>query len=364
VEAFAPADPVSTAEQATLSAEGQEGISSESWIRVRAPNHWPTLYWKSAEARGVPLISQNTALLLGSLVGGSVEPGAGIVFGKVPRGWLVEFSGRAERVIYLDSQRRPVAPNIANADRYFAFINAAPGGQLLYLTALDGSTHAALALPVLEGNATYADLTRFSSTEFDGRVLDGSSADAAPIAGATVRVVGQPDQTATTDARGRFDLRNVVSFGSQPLYLETLDHQGFTHRYRVSAQSAHGLSLFRFGPQSVSRWVGQLEGGINSESGLVVAAVPQVVSKNMGDALIPVVHPLLDATTLTPETYGLAPDDQLTVDVPLDEASPRFVSVQVPEGPNVARLEDQSRKTVWSALIYASPGVINVVGPY
>ena len=52
-----------------------------------------------------------------------------------------------------------------------------------------------------------------------------------------------------------------------------------------------------------------------------------------------------------------------SVKSPLEKASPRFISVQLPEGPNAAQIQDKQGRVTWSAIFHASPGVVNVIGP-
>jgi hypothetical protein len=308
------------------------------------------------------MISFNTAVMLAKYAETELQPDASIVFGRVPAGWEVEYSDRAEKVVYLNAQNQ-VESSAENA-RYFAFINAAPGAQLVTLKSAIGAETAAVAVPVLNGVSTYLDLTAVTKRPFSGYVLDASAQSRQPVAGATVTVVGQPNAVFFTTESGYFHLSEVYAVGSYPVFAETITVSGFKHRYRVEPARLDGVELYRIGDQQIRGWVGQLEGGVSPDSGMIVAATPKLV-QNYGDArLFPGAHSLLRNQTLTPETYTVSDSGELEATKPLESAAPRFVSVQLPTGPVVSTVEDNNRNVVWSQLVLSQPGVISVVGPY
>jgi hypothetical protein len=302
--------------------------------------------------------------MLAKLVGTTLQGEAGIVFGKVRKGWTVEFSGRAERPIFFDANRVQVAASQTDQDRYFALLNAAPGAHLLYAVKAGASDRAAVALPVLDSTASYVELTDLGTIDLRGRVLDATSRTAAPLASVNVRVVGQSGKLDLTDKNGRFEISRAVKVADLPLYVETLDREGYTHRYRARTDANDSLTLFRFPQKAVTGWLQQLEGGISAESGIAIGAVPMLAAAHERNSLVAHTRPMLGGTTLKPETYSLSVDDRLLESGTLDAVPPRFLSVQLPEGGNVAQIENKSQQTVWSELIFASPGVVNVVGPY
>jgi hypothetical protein len=362
VEAFEWRTPVIAAKSAPVTSERpspEEGLQ-RGWNRATAPDHWATLTW-SGDANPVPLVSQNSAKLLAVVAGTSLQTDAGLVFGKVPRGWTVELSARAEGPIFLDEKNAPISATETGSSRYFAFVNAAPGAHLLYLSEPGGRERAAVAIPIASGTGTYADLTRPTRVTVRGRVLAANSARPSGIHRATVRVVGQAQRAATTDRFGEFRINEVVAFGDHPIWLESLEASGHTHRYRIGADG-RARDLYRFAPERVASWIEQLEGGLHTESGMVVGAVPGLLPK--GAALNAGIAPLLPNSPLSPETYTLSSEDLLQVGQGMRAGAARFLSVQVPDGVNLLMLEDAAGKTVHSELLIASPGVINVVGPY
>jgi hypothetical protein len=291
-----------------------------------------------------------------------LQAGASIVFGKIPAGWDVEFSDRAEKVIYADEHSHFDPPS--DTIRYFAFLNAAPGAQVVTLKTVLGADTAAVAVPVLGGSSTYLDLTAVSKRSFSGNVLDASAQTRTGVAGASVSVVGQPNAVFFATESGYFHLSEVYAIGSYPLYVETTTAQGFKHRYRVSPSKMDDVELYRMSDAQLMGWIGQLEGGVSPESGVIVAAMPGLTREYGDGRLFAGTRTLLPNLTLSPETYVLSDAGALEEGKPLETSSSRFVSVQVPAGPVVSRVEDNNRNLVWSELVLAQPGVVSVVGPY
>jgi hypothetical protein len=340
-----------------------EVLTLEGWHTLRAADHWPTLYWNpDAQAQG-PMISHNTAVFLAKRAGledRDIQADTGMVFGKIPAGWEVEFKGRAENVVYMNASNQ-LAPT-PETIRYFAFVNAEPGARMVLLKAPMTSETASVAIPVINGSATYVDMTAVSKRVLSGTVLDAGSISRKGIAGASVNVVGQPT-VVFSDASGNFRTTEVFAVGGYPLFVETnTPKDGATHRYRVLPSKMEGLSLFRMSEGQVQALLGQLEGGVSPDSSLVMAAIPKLVASSGDGRLFPSVHPILGNSTLTPETYTVANGGQLQIDQPLERSASTFLSVQVPEGLASAQVEDNNRNLISSQLIFAHPRIINVIG--
>ena len=377
-EAFEWNKTVSTYNISVLSSEESSAASPGQrlgWHMVNSSEHWPTLYWSGRCA--IPVVSSNNAKLLAALGASTLQPDMGIVFGKIPAGFTVEFSGRAERLLLLDAQNHIVSAAQKDGDKYFALINAAPGAQIIYLASLNGNANGnapgsgsgqpntALGFPVLAGKATYLDLTQISAKTISGRVFDADISNAHGLSDVRVKVVGQEVNSTMTTKSGKFKLENVWTIDSYPLFLETDTGSGYTHRYRVTQKQTENLSLFRLSSAQIQTWLGQLEGGVSSESGLVIAALPGFVSSQPSIKLIPKLQPLLSNLPLTPETYVLSTEGSIQDDLKLTAETPRFISVQVPEGPVLAQVKDESTKNIlWSELTMSSPGVVTLLGPY
>jgi len=352
---------VEALDPASSAIDASSRILAGEWKLSKSPNHWSTLAWNTYGP--TPLISVNTAHTLGTVASASVQNNAGIVFGKIQAGWNIEFSARTEHPLFFNSTYKPIPADQNQSERYFVYLNVAPGSQILYVTNREGS-QGAVAVPVMESVSTYVELTQISHMTIRGRVLDASGEAAPPLAGVSVKVIGQTSAMSATTTSGSFEIQNVTRVGTYPLFFETdLNHE-YTHRYQVKTEitDLSHLVFYRLSGEQIQSWVGQLEGGLSAESGLAVAALPQTVAQNVQTPLMPVVAPLGTDATLIPETYIIASDGQLKERVPLSDSS-RFISVQVPEGASIAQLEDKSQRSYWSELFIASPGVINILGP-
>jgi hypothetical protein len=177
-------------------------------------------------------------------------------------------------------------------------------------------------------------------------------------------LVGQSGPAATTDARGFFRIPRAIVYGDHPLFIETDHSSGYAHRYRVMQDALESLILYRFNEARVQGWLSQLEGGVSVQSGLMIGTVPGLAaSVEPGSVLVPTVQPL-QTEALVPEVYTLSPRDHLKVASVLSAEQPRFISVQLPRGPAMAIIEDRNRDVIFSELFFASPGVVNVLGPY
>jgi hypothetical protein len=368
VEAFEWTNPVTGVTTEAITIENAEGLKAQTgrsgWNLARALNHLPTLYWSNEKPAA--LIANNAAFLLSRLAGTapSTQSETGIVFGKVPSGWSVELSGRAEHPVVLGEDNRILQPQSTEGDRYFAFLNTEPGAHLVYLVGALGKSNGAVAVPVIPGTATYLDLIQVTKKGLTGKVFDAEATSPRPIKGAQVRVVGQGGATAVTNERGEFSIPGVSVISNYPLFVETDAATGFTHRYKVASGHEHDLMLFRMTERQITQWLDQLEGGISQASGIVVAAVPGPVAQNTEHAVYPATESLLANTNLKPESYTLSETGALQVNTPLKPDTSRFISVQVPEGPTIVRLEDQRQAMVWSELVISQPGIVNVVSAY
>jgi hypothetical protein len=353
-----------------VAATTSEEITTEGWKIVRGQDHWPSVVWNPSGDNQAAMVSYNTALMLAKKADATLQSGTSIVFGKIPAGWNVEYSGRAERVVYFSTDGT-LNPTIDSA-RAFAFVNAAPGAQTVILKSKTGSATAAVAVPVMNGMSAYLDMTAVTKRALRGFVLDATAANRKGLANVMVSVLDQPRAVQMSLSDGGFALGEVYAVGDFPLYVET-DYaasaggqaQGFKHRYRVPVRSMDNVTLFRMTDAQIQAWIGQLEGGVSPDSGLVVAAVPRLVKKHGDGRLFPSVRPVAASGNLTAtETYVVSEEGQLQVDAPLEQNASRFVSVQVPEGIVAARVEDNNRHLIWSQLLFAQPGVVNVVGEF
>ncbi len=355
VEAFEWKTPIEDALSEVLTLDG--------WKTLRSSDHVPTLIWRpdgKSDSKQAAMLSNNAALMLSKLADRAIQKDMGIIFGKVPVGWNVEFSGRSEKIIYLNETNQ-FAPD-ADSIRYFALLNAAPGAQVLSLrgSATFNTAVAAVATPVLGGLATYLDLTAVSKRTISGTVLEASDSSMSTSRGASVSVVGEPNAVAFSDANGLVQITEAYAVGDFPLFVDVQAGESYKHRYRLTPDRFDGVSFYRLSNAQVDTWLGQLEGGVSPQSGLVIAALKDLAAKHSSSMLYPSTHPV-QAANLVPESYSLAGNGQFLAAQALDPTTGRFVSVQVPEGLVISQVEDANHKVIWSQLLVAQPGVVNIV---
>lgn len=355
-----------TQDQILVGVQSEMITSEESgagWRSYRLDGFWPTVT-RARPRQTVPLISENSAQLLALTSGSRAQKAAGVVFGKIPPGWTVSLSGRNERGVFLNSDYQAVSSFSVDGERSFAFVNAAPGAQLLILKGQSSRDQGLVAIPVLAGQATHVDLTRLTFRKLAGFVYNAESNDPYPLAGIQVRLSGTSGLDVFTGADGYFEIPEVLTVSDYPVYLETDQAGGFTHRYEIGPDNMDNAILYRLGNQQISEWVDQLEGGVSAESGLAVVAVPSTVMDQAGTRkLRPRITSLLANPSLIPETYTISPSGELKVQRSIYSKLPRFVSVQLSEGPFAAELIDETDQLVWSHLLIAQPRIINILGP-
>jgi hypothetical protein len=349
-----------------IQARGQSAGQTLGWRIAKANQHWATLFWSTPNQEEVPMLNALSAKMLSVKAAAALQTDAGIILAKVPAGWSLEFSGRSERPLIFDRTNHLLAPSATEGsnggERYYVFLNASPGEQILYLNHAGGET-GALAIPVLGGVMAYADLTQVEKRTISGRILEASESSPRGVAGIHVQVVGSGMSTVTNNS-GDFHIDNVIAFGDQNLYIEAETQKSFPHRYKLSPSQTTHLSLFHLTEAQVHEWIGQLEGGVSSESGLILGALPTLSASQEDRKPLVGTRSLANGPTLTPETYTLSGSGQLMVKTPLNGVRSRFISVQVPEGPTLVEVVDKDNRLIWSEITVVSPRVLTIVGPY
>ncbi len=361
IEAFDWSTPITQGAYSQFTQE-ETGTHFVGWGKAEAADHWAT--YARGTVTTVPLISNNSAKLLAAIAGTTLQSETSIVFGKLPSGWNVRISGRAERPVVLNFQNQAITPENNAGDRYFAFLNVAPGAHWVYLADSNGIEEGAVVVAAMGRASTYVDLSNISHVAVSGVVMDGSSDAPRPLANVTVRILGRSSASTQSDSHGRFQFSDILAVADHPVLIETDSMDGYTHRYQLRKDQLSSATLYRLDPSAVEEWLGQLEGSISSESGLVVAALPSLVTgTNEVAHLQPAVQSLDTSGTLFPEVYTVDDTGQLEVHAPLSEHANRFVSVQIPEGPALVSAVDASGQPTWSEIVVASPRVINLIGP-
>jgi hypothetical protein len=203
--------------------------------------------------------------------------------------------------------------------------------------------------------------------DVDFTVLDASSRKETRLPNLTAEVIGQPGKMGITDKNGHLTIRRVVTFDDFPIYIDLLKNEkSYKNRYRLRASTiAKGtFPLYFFDEKRVGSWLTQLSGGLSPYSGLIAGvATPSLLPKSKSDGRYLKIGILEKKSSLIPERYLLDDHDQLLTESSLRAGQSRYIAVQIPEGPAIPTIVDGKGAVVWSELIYAQPGVINVVNP-
>ena len=333
-------------------------LPGHGWDITRAANHWPTLSVRHNQSN-LPMVSNNSALVLAATLKASLLPEAGIVFGRVPAGWGIQFSGRAERPLFISMDKQFVSADVIDRERFFVLLNAAPGTQSLQLIGNQAISGGIVTLPVLSGTATYIDLTRSSYKTVSGYALDAASDPSVGLKAARVQIMGQPGSAVWTDAKGYFQIKQVLTLMDHPVQIDIQaalqDVQTHTHRFSVHAEQFTDHAFYLFSETDIKAWEETLQ-GVNPEAGMIIGAAPRLArSPNRYSASISAV------SGVHSEAYSLAPNGQMLERTPLDSERPRFISLEVGEGPTHVQLTDESSEASISELVYASPRTINIL---
>jgi len=200
-----------------------------------------------------------------------------------------------------------------------------------------------------------------------GHVWSAGSSRPVPVTGAEVTVAGIESTRVTVDSSGSFRIEEQLIVRGHPLFLDTDVKGGFTHRYSVDPRSMQSIALFRFTDTELLKWIGQLNGGVHAESGVLVAALPDVVAAFPRTQLTPFIQSIEERLPFSPEVYTIAPDrhgqDRLEVKRPLDTRSSRVFAAELPSGAHILGLEDDRGQMLWSRWFVSDSGVVNVLGP-
>ena len=364
VEAFRWSERVDSVTTQRVSSHGADYPITGGWILAQNAGYLSTLVWERSEM-SVPLISEESVAILSRVSSTPLQvKSAGLVFGLLSAGMEVSLTGRADSVFLIDDETHP-------GRKYFFFSNVEPGSRILYPGA--GSTQASVGIPVLPGIATFVDAEKMDRRTIYAQVVSAEAIEREQTRRAKYRVVGAVEHSSTdaggwleTDQNGQLEISNHAFLGGMSAYLDVVSGlDGFIHRYEIPARTfsaSEQQPLFYFGSAKVEALVRQLDGGLNPAGGMLIAAVPGLIRKihELGPTF-PEVELLTASATMAPELYTLAAGGKIQVTTPLDKEHPRFIAVQVPEGPLVAKVKSAKPDVVWSSLQIASPALINVV---
>jgi hypothetical protein len=371
VEAF---DPETTLDGVSVDGITQERFKKESdespegWALATVGNHLSTLYWRKSDfSDAVPLLSMNTLHLLKSRQLGSVNHSAdsGLVYGVIPRGWQVAM-GVGEQYFGKCSFPRNAASSTL---LFFICPNVRPGSRTLYANAPAGEGSGGVVVPVLRGMATYLDLTRAKFKTVVGTVYDEltnrSENGPYPFPDAAVRVFGGDERGIShTDQEGRFQVR-VLTTSLYPVVMDSADPEGrgLVHRHTwMPSMLDQPLALYRMHPAEVEERKQQAQRMKNQDIAPGTGSVFTVFGGLKPGSYRVDLSSLQGS--LTPWVYSLADSGELGSNaVRIKKKKPHYsFATQVQEGPAVLRLKSDEG-LVYSRMIYAQEGVIEMVGP-
>jgi len=357
-----------------LSQEGTKNGSQAKWWEAYGTEkeHWPTLALlresQISETSRIPMLSNASIRILSAISKTNTHTGTGILFGEIPRGLEIQLLGRSDSPIYLDGGMK-VRDAVADATgfRQFVFLNVQPGQPLLVVKDSQKNISGALPLVVKAGTGTYVKVPEPKVMDLQFRILDASSSMEKRLSGLTGEIVGQSAKIGISDRTGTLKISKVAVLGDFPLYIDILQSEkGYKNRYRIRPEErdlkSGSIPLFFFNEGRVDGWLKQLTGGVSPFSGLIVGVIaPNLIGAKKDRALR--IGTLEKKSTLVPERYILSNSDQLSIKDSLESTDTRFIGVQIPEGAAIPSLIDKSGGLLWSEIVYAQPGVINVVGP-
>ncbi len=348
-----------------LSLEGSRGGKQSMWWVAynTEKEQWPTLIYRReneiSETNRIPILTSSSLTLLSINAKTNTHTGMGILFGELPRGLEIKLSGRSDAPVYLGTESQSV--------RQFIFFNVQPGQPLLSVKNTETGIAGAIPLLIKARAGTFIKVPEPKTIDLRFTVYDASSKKEKALSGLTAELVGQAGKIGITNKKGSLLITGAVTLGNYPLYLDVLEkEQGYKNRYRVNTEVQTGKSaiipLFFFNEKRVSSWIHQLSGGVSPFSGLIVGALNSAELKKQ--IKTPAVHVglLEKKSSLIPESYSLSSKDNLEVKPILSADDSRFIGVQVPEGAAIPSLMDEMGTLLWSEIVYAQPGVINVVG--
>jgi hypothetical protein len=378
VEAFNPSAEKETLTvcRRPLSLEGSLGQDNHRWWEAYESEntHWPTLAFQRVkdplqEKDRIPMLSTASIRILSTISRVNVHEGTGVVFGEIPRGLDIRLVGRSDAPIYLDSgmKVREVTAD-PSAKRHFIFLNVAPGQPLLTVTQSEKALSGSIPLVVKAGMATHIRVPEPTEKDATFTIYD-ASAKSARIAGITGEIIGQAGRMGISDKKGSLKVSKVVTFGAYPLYLDLArSEKSYKNRYRISPSEMNRPLVF-IDEKRANAWISQLAGGVSPYSGMIVGMVPSSAlstKKAAGDSAKANqlrIGTFEKKSSLVPERYLIDRGDHLISQSNVQEGLARFVAVQIPEGVAIPSVIDAQGEFLWSEIVYAQPGVINIVGP-
>jgi len=350
------------------------GLSSES--NQAAEVYWPTLSWVDPHASHlvpIPLLSSNTIRILESKSGGQMR--GGVVFGKVASHWAIKFGGEhSKHPIFLNERFDVMASEATDVPRYFIIAGVAEGSGLIQMISTQFPWSGSVRFPVLEGKATFLDLTRPAMRRIFGQVLDREvSSKAGSNEPSTVRIAGQTSPWTKTDQKNAFKMDEVLTVGNYPLFLDVEGEGRTSLRYRVLPEKLGSIVLYRMKEREIDSWRAQLnlvhQGGssggsvFDHQSPLVVGYLRNPIARYADYDLLPFLRQLPAKGSGESIAYVRSPGGLLEKDVYLSVHDSRILGTQAANQGFLLGFQAEGGKMLYSEWGYSSPGVVNVIGP-
>jgi hypothetical protein len=358
----------------------KDGLSLDSDRGRAAETYWPTLSWVDPLDVGpapIPLMSSNTIRILESKFGGKLD--GGIIFGKIASDWVIKFGGDGSKhPIFLNERFEVMSSEANHIPRYFVIAGVTGGAGLIQMISTQYPWSGSVRFPILEGKATFLDLSRPVMKRVSGKVLDRelmtrSSATLGPTEPSIVRLAGQTSPWTKTDQNNFFKMDEVLTVSHYPLFLD-VERAGRTSlRYRVLPEKLSSIVLYRMKEREIDSWRAQLslihqdQGGggleLSRDSSLVVGYLRNPISRNSDLDLLPYLRPLPSRSSRDSVAYVRSPGGLLERDIYLNVHDSRILGTQLANSGFLLGIQDEDGKPLYSEWGYTSPGVVSVVGP-
>jgi hypothetical protein len=291
--------------------------------------------------------------------GARMTKGMGIILGKMPDGYKVDFAGRSEETEYFES----------NHQRYFAILNVEPGaGVLELISEKSQNLNSTIFVPALEDIITYLDLGAPEPRDIGVRVTKNANQNDPEVVGLTVGLSTQNGIQAITKSDGTAVLKQVRTVKGFPLFVDISSRQGqesgYVYRYQLGDPDPTGFfTVNQIAEKSLYRWLNQVKQGLSDQAAMVVGAYQRTKIDGFREEYRAVVQPLTAKFGLEPLSFSVLWNGEISQEEPLEGDLPRFMSVQISEGLSQVRLTGPGGSVVKSDLIPVSPRVIHVVSP-
>ena len=333
--------------------------NEEGWVKVETEGYFPLLsYYPQVSSNGTLLLDQNSVALLAIKSGVHYSSEMGMILGKLPDGYKIEFSGRSEEVEYFE----------LNAKKYFIILNVEPGAGVVELVSQKKQDeNTTIFTPVLSGTVTYLDLVAPITINVPIKIIKGEQKDSQnDLIGLTVGISTQTEVQTKTNANGLAILRNINVIPGYPVFVDVSSklngEKSYQYRYQLNKRTRKGVFILKQYPEKlIYTWLKQVNINLNDQSGMILGEFNSKKIDAFRNHYIAKIENLTEKFGLETKSYSVLCDQKLSLDYPLEGLCPRFLSVQVPEGLVQAQLVNENKDIVKSTLIPVSPRVINVL---